>query len=177
MAKFPPNWNHTLFGFQDSRNGFGFCQDVLDKLLEPFLLKNVPAHVSALFHYDVPHLDSELHKPVAKAIALKAQVEAVLRGQYERQRDPQYHLRLNQALLGGLSVLVDLGWTKTQLAALEAPWRWKDWTPNPLPDKDTLLALEAIIEIDDYAFAQEFVRQQSRTAAWKAIVTKRADDV
>jgi hypothetical protein len=60
---------------------------------------------------------------------------------------------------------------RSYIVDIETPWRWRDFSgKDELPDETILEALKAIIETEDYKFAEQFVHQHVRTNAWKGVV-------
>lgn len=150
------------------RNGLSFCLDLTTKIqdscIERTSRRTINGRVEERHYY-------HSWVPFSAQIALHQEIVTLSR---MLANDRPYASLIVSDLWGRLRqlslIIVNLHIARDFIVPIEAPWRWRDFgATDRLPDDETMQAFEAIITAEDYKFAAEFVRQQVRTDAWRAV--------
>lgn len=155
--------------WQPPRAGVRFCNALATKMLNSCIERTATRVVAGRMErrdYYRPGIPDTVPAQLRSVISTS---DAMLnaKGPYKLLRDSDVW-----RLLRDLSVAVAwLNLSRAVVARTECVYRWRAYTnKEELPDDETLLAFEAIIELGDYHYAQEFARQHTRTDAWKGVV-------
>jgi hypothetical protein len=148
--------------WNDAYNAIGYCHDAADALLAPFVERTASRVVRGQTETRVYYKKGTPDVIQNKLPALRANAASMM-SRYDLVQlcgrtnvDARAREMLAQIILVKPECDIDL-------IPIETFWRWRDYAdqdpPNDLND-DRLLALQAVLELKDYGFAAQLVKNQ-----------------